>query len=222
MIYQAVIVAGGKGERFGNDIPKQFLNLHSKPVLSWSIEAFFPLVKDLVVVLPEDQVDHWLNLSGSSIENIDYIITNGGRTRSESVLNGLNALPQSGDSLIAIHDAARPLITQNMIRDLFRSCEEHGNAVPVTKMRDSLRSIGDKGASKPLDRDRIVAVQTPQIFTGADLRKAYADHSQNSFTDDAGLVESAGMKVHLVNGDPWNIKLTYPDDLIVAESLIIK
>jgi 2-C-methyl-D-erythritol 4-phosphate cytidylyltransferase len=222
LIQQAVIVAGGKGERFGSDTPKQFLKLNSRPVLSWSIDALLPLVEDLVVVLPEDQIDHWLDISDRNNESTDYIITNGGRTRSDSVLNGLNALPEIDDAMIAVHDAARPLISQKLIARLFHNCKEHGNAIPVTGMRDSLRSIGKSGVSSSIDRSKIVAVQTPQIFMASLLRNAYKSSESISYTDDASLVETSGTDIHLVEGDPWNIKLTYPDDLRVAESLIIR
>jgi 2-C-methyl-D-erythritol 4-phosphate cytidylyltransferase len=222
LIHQAVIVAGGKGERFGTDIPKQFLRLRSKPVLSWSIEAFLPLVEDLVVVLPEDQINSWLDLTGEKNGKTSYNITNGGRTRSESVMNGLNALPVKEDALIAVHDAARPLVNQKFILALYKSCEEHGSAIPVTAMRDSLRMIINSGRSESVDRSKIVAVQTPQIFNANVLRSAYSSAVSGSFTDDASLVEAAGTDVYLTEGDPWNIKLTYPDDFVVAESLIIR
>lgn len=222
MIHQAVIVAGGKGERFGKDTPKQFLDLLSRPVLSWSVDVFLPLVEDLVVVLPEDQISNWLRLTGTRREEAGYIITNGGSTRSESVLNGLEALPKKDNALIAIHDAARPLIKSLFVSELYQICREHGSAVPVTRMRDSLRRIDEAGRSEPVDREKVVAVQTPQVFKAGALRAAYASSDIASFTDDASLMEASGSEVFLTPGGPWNIKLTYPEDLKVAEALIIK
>ncbi len=200
MMLGIIIVAAGRGERFGGEVPKQFCMLGEKQVVEWSIEAFRETLADakIVVVVPSEYADK-VSYDGA-------IVTAGGATRSESVRRGLEALGET--DLVAIHDGARPYISPKLIERCIEEAQEFGSAIPVVEVVDSLRWI-DGGA---LDRGKVCAVQTPQVFRGDILRKAYRE-TKGEFTDDATLVEAAGYGVHLCEGDPKNIKITRQEDL---------
>lgn len=216
----ALIVGGGQGLRFGGEVPKQFQLLDGRPVLFRSIDLFSALADRVVVVIPQSQFEYFQSLAdqfGLNIAPEKFQLVAGGSTRTESVANGLKAL--SGDGIVAIHDAVRPMATTTLVRDLFDEAIIHGSAIPVIPVRDSLRqkSAGD---SKAVDREQYVAVQTPQCFDFSRLMNAYREQTAGSFTDDASLFESTGGKVHLVGGENSNIKITWPEDLFFAEAIL--
>lgn len=201
MMLGIIIVAAGRGERFGGEVPKQFCMLGEKQVVEWSIESFRETLADakIVVVVPIEYID--------KVSYMGAIVTAGGATRSESVRRGLEALGEV--DLVAIHDGARPYISPELIERCITKAQEFGSAIPVIEVTDSLRWV-DGGA---LDRGKVRAVQTPQVFRSDVLRKAYGE-VRGEFTDDATLVEAAGYAVHLCEGDTKNIKITRPNDLI--------
>lgn len=219
----AIIVAGGKGLRMGNDIPKQFLPVGGKPVLMRTLEAFFESVPEvnLVLVLPASQQEYWQGLCRSYYFDIPCRIADGGATRFHSVANGLALVPDGEDTLIAVHDGVRPFVGAKVIRHCYEAAEQWGAVVPVIDVYETLRHLeADKESSRTVNRADYRLVQTPQTFKGNLLKQAYACDYKPEFTDDASVVEAAGYEVRLVDGNRENIKITTPFDLSVAEALL--
>lgn len=216
----AVIVAGGKGLRMQTDIPKQFLELNGKPVLMHTIEQFSKAFNgeiNIVLVLPADHVSYWKSICTKHEFEVSHQIALGGKTRFDSVKSGLSHCGQS--SLVGIHDGVRPLISASLIRNCFDNAQTHGTALPVTPITQSLRKTTTEG-SNPVDRNGMLAVQTPQCFQLEIILKAYERAEHTNFTDDATVAEAAGHKIHLVDGDPTNIKITTQADLKIAEAIL--
>jgi 2-C-methyl-D-erythritol 4-phosphate cytidylyltransferase len=213
----AIIVAGGKGVRLGTEIPKQFLILENKPVVFYTIEQFVGITDSIILVLPRTHMAYWGHLMDEYQPSFKVKLVAGGETRSQSVLHGLAAVEESG--LVAIHDAVRPLVSQNLIIHLFQVAEAKGSAIPVLPVRDSLRyRKGEK--SYAANREEFVVVQTPQVFTIRELKSAYEGIGTRTFTDDAGVYESAGKQVEMVEGEQANIKITFPEDLLLAGAIL--
>lgn len=222
-----LIVAGGKGLRMGGELPKQFIPFEGKPVLMHTLEAFhrWDASAGLVLVLSEAHRSYWEMLCREIGCGVPHRIAPGGATRFESVRNGLALLEgeitetSSGEKvLIGVHDGVRPFVSPDVIASCFEEAARSGAAVPVVPMIDSLRK-GDAADSRPVDRSRYFAVQTPQVFDGTLLRTAYRQPFSPQFTDDASVVEAMGKKVKMVAGSRENIKLTTPFDLRLAEAL---
>lgn len=218
----AVIVAGGSGSRLGTEIPKQFLDLNGFPMLWWSLFAFHEENPSttLIVVLPGDYIEKWKSLLAQIEERfrIPHLITTGGKNRSDSVRNGLSLIDDD-DSLVAVHDAARPLITKVLIESAWKAAGELKAVIPVIPVTDSLRYIGED-ESKAVDRDKYRAVQTPQVFETKILKQAYQTFPKEIFSDDATAVENMGIKIHLISGDSKNMKVTNPGDIETASRLM--
>lgn len=220
-----LIVAGGRGLRMGGDLPKQFLPVADKPVLMHTLEAFRRWDEEAaqIVVLPDAHRPYWEMLCREIGCRVAHRLASGGESRFHSVRNGLEViareLPVDEEALIAVHDGVRPLVSPEVIAACFAEAERSGAAVPVVPMVDSLREYeGD--ASRPVDRTRYVAVQTPQVFRSSLLLEAYRQPFSPLYTDDASVVEAAGHPVRLVAGHRENIKLTTSFDLRVAEALL--
>jgi 2-C-methyl-D-erythritol 4-phosphate cytidylyltransferase len=220
MKHYAIIVAGGSGTRMQSAVPKQFLLLNGVPVLMHTINAFHSCNSrpEIVVVLHPNSHDYWQSLSDEHSFTIPHQLVSGGETRFHSVRNGINSI-QDDDAIIAIHDAVRPLITCNIIDESFDCAEKYGNAIVAIKSRDSVRQIRDN-RSVSLNRDEIYLIQTPQTFQSAQLKNAYQQPYQESFTDDASVVEQTGVNINLIQGSHQNIKITYPEDIAIAEFLL--
>ena len=211
-----IIVAGGKGLRMGGDLPKQFIPMEGKPLLMHTLEAFhrWDASARIVLVLPLDHQAYWQMLCREIGCKAPHTVVNGGAARFYSVKNGL-------DWVIADAKAAgvRPFVTPEMIERCFAAAAERQAAIPVIPMVDSLREQNNEGGSRPVDRSRFVAVQTPQVFALPLLAQAYEQPFNNLFTDDASVVEAMGQPVAEVEGLCENIKITTPFDLTVAEAL---
>lgn len=220
----AVIVAGGSGTRMGGGIPKQFRNLCGRPLLWWSMKAFNDenLTTEIILVLPSDFMELWNDFFTSLPEeaHIPHKITFGGKTRTESVANGLKLIDDD-DSLVAIHDGARPLLSVEMISNGWKAANITGAAIPVVPVTDSLRKLSGDG-NVAVNRSEYVAVQTPQVFNAGKLKAAYSKAQGVTFTDDASVMENAGFDVSLYAGEYTNIKVTNPNDLAVATTLMEK
>jgi 2-C-methyl-D-erythritol 4-phosphate cytidylyltransferase len=204
-----VVVAGGSGRRFGG--PKQFLQLAGRPVAAWSVTAARSIADGVVLVVPGEGPE-------APPTGADRVVT-GGATRAESVRAGLAVVPDDA-AIIVIHDAARPLATGALfaaVVDVVRAGGADG-AIPVVPVTDTLKRVDDGTVRGTVDRDGLVAVQTPQAFVAAILRRAY--RSADEATDDAALVERVGATVRTVMGEPHNVKLTRTEDLEVAEALL--
>ena len=215
----AIIVAGGSGTRMKSEIPKQFLLLKKRPLLFHSLEAFvrFDQKIHLILVLPEPYFLRWEDLVSQFQFSTPHTIMAGGETRFQSVKNGLEALGEEG--LVAIHDGARPLLSQQLISRTFESARANGNAIPVVPVSESMRIL-EEGESQPVDRARYRLVQTPQVFQIPMIKQAYQQDYHPGFTDDATVIEAMGETIHLVEGDPINRKITLSSDLTQAEFLI--
>jgi 2-C-methyl-D-erythritol 4-phosphate cytidylyltransferase len=214
----ALIVAGGSGKRMGTEIPKQFLELSGKPVLIRTIEKFwlFDASIKIITVLPEDQLGYWEELQKKHSFSIPCIVVKGGPARFFSVKNGLEKIEDN--SLVAIHDGVRPLVSIDTIKRSFEAAQKFGNAVPVISPADSVRMITEKG-NIPVNRQFLRIIQTPQVFDSKLIKKAYLQDYNPEFTDDASLLEKTGEAIHLVEGNRENLKITNPGDLAVAEAL---
>jgi 2-C-methyl-D-erythritol 4-phosphate cytidylyltransferase len=212
----AILVGGGSGSRMQQDIPKQFLLVAGKPVLMHTLEAFYQSEPrpEIIVVLNVDYHEYWEKLCKTHQFSIPHTLVKAGQERFFSVKNGLKLV--KGKALVAIHDAVRPSIKKEKIEEAFSYAEVNGNAVLAIQSKDSVRLSDTKG-NKALTRELVYLIQTPQIFTSNVLQKAYQQEFRTSFTDDASVVEHAGVAIHLVEGDPKNIKITYPEDLALAE-----
>ena len=213
----ALIVGGGTGQRMGNDVPKQFLLLNGRPVIFYTIEKFAKLTDRIVLVLPESQFSYWENLCHQHRFNLPVILVAGGETRTRSVMNGLR---QAGDEgVVAIHDAVRPLVSEYMISAGLEMAASRGSAIPVIPARETLR-IKQDNTTAPVNREDFLVVQTPQCFDLKLIMAAYNDFSNRQFTDDAGVFEMAGHPIFTFEGETTNIKITYKEDLAVAEALL--
>lgn len=214
-----VIVAGGTGKRMGVDTPKQYLELAGKPVLMHTIERFmeFSSSIEIITVLPENQLRYWRDLQKKYSFEVPQTIVKGGAHRYISVKHGLEFVGTPG--LVAIHDGVRPLVKLDTIKRCFEAAEKYGNAIPVISPADSLRLETSKG-NKWINRNEVKMVQTPQVFDAALIKKAYKQEYITSFTDDATVLEKTGVKIHMVEGNRENIKITNPEDLFIAQTLL--
>jgi 2-C-methyl-D-erythritol 4-phosphate cytidylyltransferase len=214
-----IIAAGGRGERMHAGTPKQFILLSDKPILMHTL-SIFPLAIPsihIILILPADQIAIWKKLCKKYSFDIPHQITEGGRDRFYSVRNGLELI---GDQCLAgIHDGVRPLVSCETIINAFDEAEKYGNAIPAIPIIESVRSIGNN-VSHPVKRDTLRIIQTPQVFHSSLIKKAYKQKYRSDFTDDATVIEALGEKIHLINGNFENIKITSQNDLIIAEALL--
>lgn len=215
----AVLVAGGKGLRMGSALPKQFLPLRDRPVLYYAIKAFLDAYSDIhiILVLPEDQLSYAQMVLTEFPERIDMTIVTGGETRFHSVQNGLKATREN--SIIFVHDGVRPLVSVDLIRRCYEQAVEKGSAIPAIAVSDSIRTT-DGEQSRPVSRDHLRSIQTPQVFRSEIIVPAFAQPYNAAFTDEATVVEANGTNVYLIEGEKSNIKVTTPEDLILAEALL--
>ena len=219
----AILVAGGSGQRMGADRPKQFLLLRGEPVLLHTLRRFAEPalgVAQVVVVLPFDQLDAWRQLVADYGIDLPHTLVVGGATRWASVKAGLAALPAAPPTgaLVAVHDGVRPLVPPAVIEAAYQAAASHGAAAAAVPPKDSVRLLAAAGSS-PLDRRRLRLMQTPQTFDLDLLRRAYRLPELPTFTDDASVVDDLH-PVHLVEGDYRNLKITTPEDLLLAEALL--
>ncbi len=214
----ALIVAGGSGKRMGTDIPKQFLQLHGKPVLWHTLSTFLAAFDDLEIILVV--ADDRMQTGKDIIEATDHPerirLTGGGSTRFHSVKNGLQHIHQH--SIVFVHDGVRCLLSTDLIHRCYASALKHGNAIPAIQSVDSLR-IETTHGNKFLDREQVKIIQTPQTFQSEVIKAGYEQEFQEFFTDEASVVEQLGVKINLIEGELTNIKITNPFDMLIAENI---
>ena len=215
----AVIVAGGSGSRMNSAIPKQFLLVKNKPVLYYTLDTFLKAYDDLkiILVLPEEYVATGQEIIDAWFDYKRIKITVGGRTRFHSVQNGLQLVDE--ESIVFVHDAVRCLLSVSLIHRCYDAAMEFGAAIPVLDCKDSVRFVSAHG-NEALERRNVKLVQTPQVFLSTILLPAFNIDYKDKFTDEATVVEAFGMKVHLVEGEEDNIKITRPFDLLLAEKIM--
>ena len=214
-----IIVAGGKGLRMGGEIPKQFIPIGGKPVLMRTIEAFYAYDSSIqiILVLPVSQQDYWKDLCLEYSFDIPHQVADGGETRFHSVKSGLNLVKEDG--WVGVHDGVRPFVSSDVIERCYSAAAMWQAVIPVVDVVETVRHLTEEG-SETVPRDRYKLVQTPQVFDVSLLKDAYNQEYTSHFTDDASVVEALGVKVHLVEGNRENVKLTTPFDLKLAEMLI--
>lgn len=211
-----IVVAAGSGSRFGASLPKQFCLLDGRPVLMHTIENMREALPDshIILVLNNCFVDYWVELCGEYSFESPMVVTGGG-TRWQSVRNAIDVIPASAE-VITVHDGARPIIDRSMVGRLLKALEKDTGAIPVVAVTDSLRLL-DGDSSVPVDRSLYRAVQTPQAFHADKLKEAYSLPFDPTFTDDASVMAALGCDVALVEGDTYNIKITHPLDIEIAQ-----
>jgi 2-C-methyl-D-erythritol 4-phosphate cytidylyltransferase len=217
----AIIVAGGKGSRMDSMQPKQFLLIGGKPVLMHTLEAFHRADASIgiLLVLSESYIPHWKELCEKFSFSIPHRIVTGGHERFQSVKNGLDVIEE--ECLIAIHDGVRPFVSMEIILASYELASKKGNAVTAVKSKDTIR-YEEPGVSRSLEREHCYMVQTPQTFLSGQIKEAYAKASHSSFTDDASVLEANGGRIFINEGSYDNFKITTPEDLLLAESLLQK
>jgi 2-C-methyl-D-erythritol 4-phosphate cytidylyltransferase len=215
----AVIVAGGSGKRMGIDTPKQFLLLQRKPLLWYTLHAFLQSFDDIqiILVVPRENKTEAEQLITDLPAETRITLATGGVTRFHSVQNGLALVIEP--SVVFVHDGVRCLISKELIHRCYQQALEKGSAVPAVAATDSIRIVnGDEHVMA--DRNNIRIIQTPQTFQSSLLLPAFNRAYQNSFTDEATVVEASGQKVFLIDGEYENIKITRPADLLIAEQIL--
>ncbi len=215
----ALVVAAGRGHRFGAEMPKQFLSLAGKPVLRHALEALaaHPAIDAVQTVIHRDDRD----LYEAAAAGLDLRPpADGGATRQESVRLGLEALADLKPRQVLIHDAARPFVSGEIIDRVLSGLESHSGVIPAVPVADTLKRVEDGSVSGTVDRSGLWRAQTPQGFRYADILAAHADFAGRELTDDAALLEAAGLTVGIVEGAERNFKITGKDDMERAESLL--
>ena len=225
MKFSAIIVAAGAGIRFGASIPKQFFALGGRPVLAWSLETFdrSSLINELIVVAPLADDGSAIEITERWVHRVPVKVVPGGLTRQESVKSGLDAV-NPGCEWVAVHDAARPLVTPTQIEAVYFMAREIGGAaILAIPVWDTVKVVDEDGLIiRSQDRNRLYLAQTPQVCRKEDLRSAYklAEDKGIRATDEAGLLEVLGVAVGVVEGSSSNFKITTQEDLKIAEALI--
>ncbi|MEO0552835.1 MAG: 2-C-methyl-D-erythritol 4-phosphate cytidylyltransferase [Bacteroidota bacterium] len=216
----AIIVAGGKGTRMKSNTPKQFMLLNGLPVLMHTLNSFFDYSNNIntILVLPEDDLETWEELCSQYNYTNAVTMVTGGESRFQSVRNGLNKIEEYS-GLVAIHDGVRPLVGKDIIGASYRLAAVHGSAVAAVRLKESLRKT-DQDNTKAVDRSNFRMIQTPQTFDLELIKKAYEIKEESSLTDDASVAEKSGHVISLFEGSYSNIKITTPEDIIIAEALI--
>ncbi len=215
-----IIPAGGTGSRMGSEVPKQMLDLMGKPVLRRTVELFrnLPFEVGVIISINPSIKDMWMEYCRNNNFVFKCILTTGGLTRFHSVRKAVGYLPDG--ALVAVHDGVRPLLRVEDVAAMFEEGEKYPAVVPVMPVADSMRKVGEDGTSDIVDRSAYRLVQTPQIFHTEVLKKAYSAAYSPEFTDDASVVEKSGVPLHFCRGSRFNIKLTAPDDMVLAAALI--
>lgn len=221
-----IVTAGGMGTRMGGSVPKQFIELDGKPILRLTIERFLQAVPDLqvITVLPEAHVSTWRQYCIKADFTCPQRLVKGGFTRFHSVQNALSHVPDG--AIVAVHDGVRPLLSIGRIRELFSQAQAVPALIPVMPVTDTLKVLEKKAdgtlsaTGEPIDRSRIFGAQTPQIFYSEWLKQAYGQGFDTLFTDDASVAERYGIPLTFTEGERLNIKITTPEDLILARAIL--
>jgi 2-C-methyl-D-erythritol 4-phosphate cytidylyltransferase len=216
-----IIVAGGTGTRMNHELPKQFLLIHDKPVIVHTIKKFISTFLNIkiIIVIHSSWKEYLIDLLNQYQWQNNIEIVLGGETRFHSVKHGLAKINLEDSALVAVHDAARPMVSSQTIVSAFESAKLYGSGIPVIDISESLRQVSDN-ENKYLDRSKVKIVQTPQCFQLALLQKGFEQAYDDTFTDDASVIEKLGLPVFLTKGNQENIKITWPIDLKIAEAII--
>ena len=215
----AIVAAGGAGSRLNREIPKQLLPLGGKPLFLWCLQVFrkVPRIQEIVVAVPAARMAEFQEAAGD-LPAIRW--TAGGARRQDSVRAGLEVVSPNME-IVLVHDAARPFITPQLVNLLIDTTGEHAAAIPVTPVADTLKEISHSRVVRTMDRSQVVCAQTPQVFRREALQRVFQSMPQDQvWTDEASMLEAAGVPVAVIAGDKRNIKITYPEDFQYAEYLL--
>ena len=220
-----VVTAGGMGSRMGASVPKQFLELEGRPILRFTIERFQEAVPDIriITVLPEGHIDAWRQYCLRENWRCPQRLVAGGFTRFHSVKNALAHVPDG--VLVAIHDGVRPFVSVPKLQEMFREAEEVPALIPVLPVTDSLKMLRKEegrlfSMGETVDRSLFYGAQTPQLFWSEQLKAAYSQGFNTCFTDDASVAEAYGIPLTFTEGERFNLKITTPEDLVLARAII--
>ena len=222
----AIIAAAGTGSRMASDRPKQFLHLAGTPIIFHTLAPFEQCesIDEVIVVLPAEEATAFLTLAGKKgLRKLSRVVP-GGATRADSVKRGLMAIRPATAGIVAVHDGVRPFVTVEEIESVLTGAESSGAAILVAPVTDTIKQVSDNAIVKTLHRTELRRALTPQCFRYELLRKAYeqADVNDPSLTDESVLVEKIGARVSVVEGSSRNIKITTPEDFLIAEAFIKK
>ncbi|HVP37105.1 MAG TPA: 2-C-methyl-D-erythritol 4-phosphate cytidylyltransferase [Terriglobales bacterium] len=224
MNVRAIIAAGGRGERMGGELPKQFIQIKRKPLLAYTLEKFekSDLINEIVLVVP----DEYVGLASYQVVDVfDFRkirkIISGGKERQDSVHKALLSLPANTD-IVTIHDGVRPFVSEEKIVKSIEMCQQDKAVILALLINETVKRVDDRIVITTLDREKLWVAQTPQTFEYKLIMEAYKKAEKDSFigTDDSSLVERLGIKVKILEGDHDNIKITTPEDLVLAERII--
>lgn len=219
----AIILAGGKGKRMGSKISKQYIELKGKPILYYTLTKFINCkdIDKILLVLPKDEIDYCTkNILIKHSLKVDKIVE-GGKERQDSVYNALKEVKDS--DIVLIHDGARPFVSNRIIEDGIKFAKLYGGAAPGVTPKDTIKVKDDWGFSKETpNRNNLVSIQTPQVFKLDIIKQCHERIKEDKITvtDDTMVIEIYNNKVYLYEGDYTNIKVTTPEDLILAEKLV--
>lgn len=220
----AIIAAAGQGARMAGKRPKQFLELAGTPILFHTLKPFEECdsIQEIIVVLPAEEAAGFLSLAGKvGFRKLSRVVA-GGSTRAESVSRGLLAIRAATAEIVAVHDGVRPFVTPEEITRTVEAAKENGAAILVARVNETVKQVEAGSVVNTLDRSVLRRALTPQCFRYDLLRRAYesVDVHDPALTDDSLLVERTGVQVATVEGSSRNIKITTPEDLVVAEALL--
>ena len=222
-----IVTAGGSGSRMGAEVPKQFLLLQGKPILQRTMERFLEACPGIriLTVLPKEHFGTWKACCAAHNFNVPQTLVPGGFTRFHSVRNALAKVPDG--ALVAVHDGVRPFVSKDLIERMFSRMEVCRALIPVMPVTDTLKVLDRdretgllRSAGERLDRSRVFGAQTPQIFRSEDLKAAYAEAYDPLYTDDASVAENMKIPLSFIEGERFNIKITTPEDLVLAEAIV--
>lgn len=218
MNHFAIITAGGSGLRMGAELPKQFLDLNGEPILRRTVDLFLSLPFEVTVIIAMNRIHSgwWMDYCHRKGWFFPHYETQGGITRFHSVKGALKYV--TPDSITAVHDGVRPLVTREQIIRLYELAEAHPAVIPAVGLTDSIR-VNEESGYRIADRSKYISIQTPQVFQSNALLDSYQTAYRESFTDDSSVVEAKGYPLLFCRGEKFNIKITTPEDLSAARCL---
>lgn len=221
-----IVMAAGSGTRMGADMPKQFIEIDGKAILQMTIEKFLEACPgiNVVTVLPEAHMSYWRSYCLERNFICPQVLVKGGITRFHSVRNALAKVPDN--AIVAIHDGVRPLVTADLIRNMFELSENEPALIPVVPCIDTMKVLKEEGGKlvavpgASVDRSVLFGAQTPQVFHSEIIKEAYSLAYDTSFTDDASVLERYGKSLSYIHGERLNMKITTKEDLVLARAIL--
>jgi 2-C-methyl-D-erythritol 4-phosphate cytidylyltransferase len=219
----AIIVAAGSGTRFGSEMPKQFLEILGKPLVVHTLERFesCTAINQIILALPIGEIERFSKIAENYRLRKLVKVVAGGKTRAESVFKGFNAIDKESAEIVAVHDGARPLVSPAEITRTIEQARETGAACLVATVIDTIKEVSNGKIIRTIDRAKLRRALTPQCFRYEILKRAFAENEISEIaTDECFLVEKSGYEIAAVEGSAKNIKVTTPEDFVLAENLL--